>query len=202
MSYYFNMHSSPQVTLVPAAGHHTRPCPFTGRYSLTGPGHSLGNFLDPFDDSEVSDFKSCTTHDRSSEVVMHTGCSDSANLHVEAVCGHRGHILNRAFTCHGKWRPEGTDNNLLVLSVSNPRSSNHRSYFMLCLLPTSQDGVLRASPTKTSTQCESAHFNITSSGPCLQALTGAISGAAKPLDAIAVITTTSVALFLATWPAF
>jgi len=196
MNYYFSMYTSPLVTLVPAAGHHTRPCPFTGRYSLTGSANSLGNFLDPFDDAEVSDFKACTLHDRLSEVVMHTGCSDSANLHVEAVCGHR-QILNRAFTCHGKWRPEATDNNLLVLSAANPSSSSHRSYFMLCLLATSQDGVLRASPTKSSTMCEASHFNITSNGPCLQALTGAISGAEKLVDRLTVITTTSAALFVA-----
>ena len=52
---------------------------------------------------ELADLRGCTIPGRQSEAVMHAGCSDSADLHVEAECG-RGAFYNGAFTCHGKWR--------------------------------------------------------------------------------------------------
>ena len=177
MSYYFDPNNSPLVMLVPSGGHNTKPCPFSGRYSLTGPGHSLITFLDPAGGSELPDLRECSIPGRQSEAVMHAGCSDSADLHVEAECG-RGAFYNGAFTCHGKWRQEGSDRHMLVLSVLAGREAIKRDYFLLCLAPTSQDGVLKATPARNSGQCESSHFNITSSGPCLQALTGATSSGA------------------------
>jgi hypothetical protein len=180
MSYYFDPHNSPLVMLIPSGGHNTKACPFSGRYSLTGPGQSLVTFLDPAGGSEFRDLRGCSVSGRPSEVVMHAGCSDSADLHVEAECG-RGSLYNGAYTCHGKWRQEGSDRHMLVLSVTPSRDAGHRDYFLLCLSPTSQDGVMRATLAKNSGQCDASHFNITSSGPCLQALTGATSS-----DAVAV----------------
>jgi hypothetical protein len=122
---------------------------------------------------------------------MHAGCSDSADLHVEAECS-RGAFYNGAFTCHGKWRQEGSDRHMLVLSVLAGREAVKRDYFLLCLAPTSQDGVLKATPARNSGQCESSHFNITSSGPCLQALTGATSSDAVNICCSVLLTMLSV----------
>ena len=180
MSYYFDPKNSPLVMLVPHGGHNTRACPFSGRYSLTGPGNSLVTFLDPAGSNVVADLRGCTVPGRTPEATMHAGCSDSADLHIEAECG-RGMFYNGAYTCHGKWRQEESDRHMLVLSVPT-QDTSRRDFFLLCLSPTSQDGVMKATMAKNSGQCDASHFNITSSGPCLQALTGATSSGADPRD--------------------
>lgn len=177
MSFYFDPKNSPVVMLIPSGGHNTRACPFSGRYSLTGPGQSIVTFLDPAGGNELADLRGCSIPGRNPEAVMHAGCSDSADLHVEAECG-RGSFYNGAYTCHGKWRLEDSDHHMLVLSVMASREASRRDFFLLCLSPTLQDGVMKATLAKSSGQCDASHFNITSSGPCLQALTGATSSGA------------------------
>jgi hypothetical protein len=179
--------------LIPYGGHNTRACPFSGRYSLTGPGQSLVTFLDPAGGNDIADLRGCSIPGRTPEAVMHAGCSDSADLHVEAECG-RGMFYNGAYTCHGKWRQEESDRHLLVLSVTATRDASKRDFFLLCLSPTSQDGVMKATLAKNSGQCDASHFNITSSGPCLQALTGATSSGAGRSDALHFLMLVSVTL--------
>ena len=183
MSFYFDPKNSPVVMLIPSGGHNTRACPFSGRYSLTGPGQSIVTFLDPAGGNELADLRGCSIPGRNPEAVMHAGCSDSADLHVEAECG-RGSFYNGAYTCHGKWRLEDSDHHMLVLSVMASREASRHDFFLLCLSPTLQDGVMKATLAKSSGQCDASHFNITSSGPCLQALTGATSSGADPRDVV------------------
>ena len=44
-SYFFDETSAPLTTMVSNGHHNTRPCPFSGRYSITGPKSALVNLL-------------------------------------------------------------------------------------------------------------------------------------------------------------
>lgn len=237
MNFYFDPKTSPVATLVAGGHQNTRPCPFSGRYSLVGQKQDLLDLIQIDDrlDQDEQMFGDCSELN----VVMHAGCSDSADLQVEAHCQKRsissqksvwsGHdgimndapndfngVLRSEFTCHGKWEEEirmgkirnDMENVIVKRSVSaslsplstspspSDSSSSQRHFLMLstgptlrqrdnsissrryvCLTYVEQDGVLLASTSSCSSSSESPllgkrHFNITSSGPCLQALTG------------------------------
>jgi hypothetical protein len=194
MSYHFDAEQTPMKTLVSNIKN-TRPCPFSGRYSLTGSHSALTSLLDVGQDNchSVSFF-------------MQAGCSQSSDLHVESTCHPRPirdpetrlMIQNDSpintrneFTCHGQWAAssassEGSDRHLLLLS-SGPRllqEDNSLSRQFMCLEFADSDGIMSA--TILSGGCDGKQqqqqlmeaaedrdlFNITSSGPCLQALTG------------------------------
>ena len=110
--------------------------------------------------------------------------------------------VRNEFTCHGQWAtldttagatgggaaaaPAMTTRQLLLLSSSSssPRGGNAESRSFMCLEFTDSDGIMSA--TAIGGSCDAAAsdlvsleegeerelFNITSSGPCLQALTG------------------------------
>ena len=74
MNYYFDAENSPIITLVSEGGHNTRPCPFSGRYTLTGAPHTGAM------SALMSGQLNCH------QAIMHAGCSASDDLIVESVC--------------------------------------------------------------------------------------------------------------------
>merc|ERR1712029_1094315 len=174
MNYYFDAQNSPLITLV-SEGRNTRPCPFSGRYTLSaGPSTGAMSAL-------MSGQLNCH------QAVMHAGCSASDDLIVESVCSRNlEENVRTKWSCHGRWRT-GDNRQMLVLSTplftgrNNEVSSGLASASnFVCLSYTEVDGILEATASTSSCQLPDASsyqsylpgFNITSSGPCLQALTG------------------------------
>jgi len=178
MNYYFDAQNSPLITLV-SEGRNTRPCPFSGRILLSsGPNTGAMSAL-------MSGQLNCN------QAVMHAGCAASDNLIVESVCSRNlEDNVRTQWSCHGRWRTED-HRQMLVLStpfftstsraISEANSMASASNFV-CLSYTERDGIFEASAspnscqlpgTASSYQSYQPGFNITSSGPCLQALTGA-----------------------------
>ena len=177
MNYYFDPINSPMITLV-SDGHNTSPCPFSGRYTLTGAG-------------TMSALMSGQLNCR--QAVMHAGCSTSDDLIVESVCSRNlEDNIRTKWSCHGQWR---TPDNRQMLVLSTPILSGQNSNFV-CLSYTEQEGILTA--TASTNSCENMGnsdfngFNITSSGPCLQALTG---GSIRPYQGV-ILTPTLLLLVL------
>ena len=106
------------------------------------------------------------------QAVMHAGCSASDDLIVESICSRNleDNVRTR-WSCHGQWREKQTHRQMLVLStpILKGRASN-----FVCLAYTERDGILEATASTNSCLFDEYQrgFNITSSGPCLQALTG------------------------------
>lgn len=161
MNYYFDPVHSPLITLVAEGGHNTRPCPFSGHYSLAGLGGSMSALM--------SGQLNCHRG------VMHAGCSSASDdLIVESTCSaNQIDVVSTKWSCHGRWISD-EDRQMLVLST--PIFQGVTSSFV-CLSYTEKDGILEATASTNSCQLDSYQrsFNITSSGPCLQALTGASS---------------------------
>lgn len=157
MNYYFDPINSPIITLV-SSGHNTRPCPFSGRYTLSGLGGSMSALM--------SGQLNCH------QGIMHAGCSASDDLIVESVCSRNlEDNVRTKWSCHGRWT---TDDDRQMLVLSTPIFEGQQANFV-CLTYTDREGILTASASMNSCQFSSHNrgFNITSSGPCLQALTGA-----------------------------
>ena len=186
MDYHFDENSSPLSTFV-ANTRNTRSCPFSGRYSLTGSHSAMTGLLDEVEADEC----------QSVSFFMQAGCSDSSDLNIESTCHPKKSDSSREeygvqndspinvrseFICHGQW--SNNQNRQLLLLSSGPalsQSDNSLSRQFMCLEYSEHDGIMSASIVKGSCQESSQHyyhqrgggFNITSSGPCLQALTGA-----------------------------
>ena len=179
MNYYFDPLNSPIVTLV-SEGHNTRPCPFSGRYTLTASspaviGGPLGSSMTALIGGQLN----CQ------RAVMHAGClSASDDLIVESVCSRNlEDNVRTQWSCHGQWTSK-TRRQMLVLSTPNRVGGTGVSGVKgapnyVCLSYTEREGILSASASSNSCQfddggvlTDSGQFNITSSGPCLQALTG------------------------------
>ena len=107
--------------------------------------------------------------------VMHAGCSASDDLIVESTCSKNLDKVMTKWSCHGRWR----DQNKQMLVLSTPIFNGVTSNFV-CLSYTEKEGILEATASTNSCQFDEYQrtFNITSSGPCLQALTG--SGVERP----------------------
>ena len=159
MNYYFDPYNSPIVTLV-SEGVNTRPCPFSGRYSLSS----------AFGGSSMSALIGGQLNCH--HAVMHAGCSASDDLIVESVCSRNlEDNVRTQWSCHGQWTSK--NQNLIVLST--PISTGGGTPNYVCLSYTEREGILSASASSNScqfTEGRETQFNITSSGPCLQALTG------------------------------
>ena len=200
MGYHFDEENTPTKTLVSNIKN-TRPCPFSGRYSLTGSHSALTGLLDISRDEG-----GC----HSVSFFMQAGCSESSDLHVESTChprplrdpGSRNQMQNDApintrneFTCHGQWAStspteDGAGTKQLLLLSSGPtlqQKDNSLSREFMCLEFSDSDGIMSASVASGSCYQQQKSdrgllnlgdapekdlFNITSSGPCLQALTG------------------------------
>ena len=166
MNYYFDPVSSPMITLV-SDGHNTSPCPFSGRYTLNGAG-------------TMSALMSGQLNCR--QAVMHAGCSTSDDLIIESVCSRNlEDNIHYKWSCHGQWR---TQDNRQMLVLSTPSILEGQTSNFVCLSYTEQEGILTATASTNSCQedqstNEYSSFNITSSGPCLQALTGSAIGPAQ-----------------------
>jgi len=181
MNYYFDAQNSPLITLV-SEGRNTRPCPFSGRILLSsGPNTGAMSAL-------MSGQLNCN------QAVMHAGCAASDNLIVESVCSRNlEDNVRTQWSCHGRWRTED-HRQMLVLSTPFYTSSSRAAAMtseatnmasasnFVCLSYTERDGIFEASASPSSCQLPGyasnyqsyqPGFNITSSGPCLQALTGA-----------------------------
>lgn len=71
------------VTLVQAGGHNRRPCPFSGRYSLSGSLAALSGLMDVA--WATDGIRGSTTASAPLTAVMHAGCSQhSSDLNIEA----------------------------------------------------------------------------------------------------------------------
>lgn len=175
MNYYFDPKHSPMVTLV-SEGHNTRPCPFSGRYTLSS--SAIGGSSMP---ALIGGQLNCH------QAVMHAGCSASDDLIVESVCSRNlEDNVRTQWSCHGQWTSEDRTRQVLVLST--PLHGSTSNY--VCLSYTEREGILSATASSNSCIFEDAmdfnQFNITSSGPCLQALTGdATSIRGQPRVAVA-----------------
>jgi hypothetical protein len=198
MNYHFDDNTSPAATYIWSRDN-TFPCPFSGRYSLTGSHTALTNLLDVGQDN-------C----HSVSFSMQAGCSSSSDLQVESTChprpppakyfyypppqeNHQNDApvdSSNEFVCHGQWHGEsggggGGQRQLLLLStgLALQRDNSVARQFM-CMAFTDSDGVLSASVVRGSCNEEEGEyaddaFNVTSSGPCLQALTGGGASIAK-----------------------
>lgn len=177
MNYYFDPLNSPIVTLV-SEGHNTRPCPFSGRYTLTASSAVLGG-LGSSMTALIGGQLNCQRAE------MHAGClSESDDLIVESVCSRNlEDNVRTQWSCHGQWTSK-TRRQMLVLSTPNRVGGTgvevKGAPNYVCLSYTEREGILSASASSNSCQfddgapgsADSGQFNITSSGPCLQALTG------------------------------
>ena len=209
MNYHFDEESSPVATFI-SGKDNTFSCPFSGRYSLTGSRHVLADLLHAGtgeDCHRVSFF-------------MQAGCSASSDLQVESACHPQSQparyyypqsyepqgdapvsVSKSEFVCHGEWRGggrKGRGRQLLLSSGPTLRRDNSlaRQFACLSYSESAVDGVLRASISRGSCDTvrsgsEEAAFNITSSGPCLQALTG---GAERSAGGIAAVTVAALAM--------
>ena len=174
MNYYFDPVHSPLITLV-SDGRNTSPCPFSGRYTLNGAG-------------TMSALMSGQLNCR--QAVMHAGCSTSDDLIVESACSRNlEDNIHYQWSCHGKWR---TEDNRQMLVLSTPILQGQTSNFV-CLSYTEQEGILTATASTNSCEVDThprSSFNITSSGPCLQALTGSATSVKKsPFALVTIIVT-------------
>ena len=195
MGYHFDAKSTPLKTLV-SGKKNTRTCPFSGRYSLTGSHSVLTDLLDAGKGEchSVSYFMQAGCSE-SSDLHVEATCHPRPMWDPET----RQMVQNDApvnvrneFTCHGQWATLDatgggdaaamTTRQLLLLSSSSSARSrdNAESRRFMCLEFTDADGIMSA--TAIGGSCDAAApdlieeerelFNITSSGPCLQALTG------------------------------
>ena len=212
MNYYFDPVSSPITTFVSSHPHNTMSCPFSGLYNLHGRANVIHDLV-----SAPASSNPCQAH---REVLLHAGCSNSADLKFEAECGDVRQVtdfqmvngldevttdkmLRSEFTCHGQWEEavqeseteyvlnqwSGDSNGLLLKGqgqfLLRPRSRRKilvlsNNFNFLCLGYTEFDGILVASASRNSCSkfadlekvTVEPHFNITSSGPCREALTG------------------------------
>ena len=204
MNYHFDEESSPVATFI-SGKDNAFSCPFSGRYSLTGSRLTLTDLL------HASAGEDC--HRMS--FFMQAGCSDSSDLHVESACHPRSQparyyypqsyepqgdapvsVSRSEFVCHGEWR-DGKRRQLLLSSGPMLRRDNSLSRQFACLSysESAVDGVLQASISRgscaTGGASRAAAFNITSSGPCLQALTG---GAERTAGGTAAVTLAALAM--------
>ena len=218
MNYHFDEDSSPVATFI-SGKDNAFSCPFSGRYSLTGSRRVLDDLL------HAGTGDNC----KHTSFFMQAGCSDSSDLHVESACHPRSEparyyyphnyepqsdapvsVTKSEFVCHGEWRGSGGGNGdvrqLLLSSGPTLRRDNSLSRQFACMAYSESDGVLTASVTRgacagAAVGPAEAKFNVTSSGPCLQALTG---GAARrrggPATAVTALALAVTAL-LATMPA-
>jgi len=206
MNYHFDEDSSPVATFI-SGKDNTFSCPFSGRYSLMGSRLALTDLLHEGagEDCHRASF------------FMQAGCSDSSDLHVESACHPRSQparyyypqsyepqsdapvsVSKSEFVCHGEWRGRnGRGRQLLLSSGPTLRSDNSLSRQFSCLSysESAVDGVLQAHISRGScaggaaTEANEVAFNITSSGPCLQALTGGAGRTAGGSAAVVVAVT-------------
>merc|ERR1712156_871172 len=96
------------------------------------------------------------------------GWAASDNLIVESVCSRNlEDNVRTQWSCHGRWR---TEDHRQMLVLSTPFfTSTSRAISEASASPNS----CQLPGTASSYQSYQPGFNITSSGPCLQALTGA-----------------------------
>ena len=174
MNYYFDPINSPMITLVSDGGKNTSPCPFSGRYTLNGAG-------------TMSALMSGQLNCR--QAVMHAGCSTSDDLIVESVCSRNlEDNIQTKWSCHGQWR---TEDSRQMLVLSTPILQGDTANFV-CLSYTEQEGILSATASSTCDNFSQQQFNITSSGPCLQALTGGATSLGLTLTPLLLILTVVV----------
>ena len=215
MNYHFDEDSSPVATFI-SGKDNAFSCPFSGRYSLTGSRHVLDDLL------HAGTGGNC----KHMSFFMQAGCSDSSDLHVESACHPRSEparyyyphnyepqsdapvsVTKSEFVCHGEWRGGGNGDVRQLLLSSGPtlRRDNSLSRQFACMAyseSAAADGVLTASVTRgacagAAVGPAEAAFNVTSSGPCLQALTGGAArrgGPATMVAAAAALTMTVTAL--------
>ena len=193
MNYHFDEESSPVATFI-SGKDNTFSCPFSGRYSLTGSRHALADLLHAGageDCQRVSFFMQAGCSD-SSDLHVESAChprSQPARYYYPQSYEPQGDapvsVSKSEFVCHGEWRGGGRNGRgrqLLLSSGPTLRRDNSLSRQFACLSysESAVDGVLRASISRGSCatggaiteEAGEAAFNITSSGPCLQALTG------------------------------
>eukprot|EP00096_Caligus_rogercresseyi_P012905 TRINITY_DN5570_c0_g1_i1.p2 TRINITY_DN5570_c0_g1~~TRINITY_DN5570_c0_g1_i1.p2 ORF type:complete len:229 (+),score=63.15 TRINITY_DN5570_c0_g1_i1:1295-1981(+) len=181
--YHFDTKFSPTLTFVSGL-HHRQPCPFSGLYTITG-GDALPQI---FRTNEEPSSSSATTRDcrEDSSLFMYSGCSGSSNVRIETRCpassfGEANQHISSEFSCHVQWPIE---DNYQALILSPNTEAGPRDF--LCLTYLEQpDGVIRASLDQNACLVNSVKdvgtFNVSSSGPCLEALTGSdISGGSTP----------------------
>ncbi len=235
MRYHFDERSTPSRTMVSGA-RNTRPCPFSGRYSLTGSHSALTGLLDAPANADEEDCYGVS-------FFMQAGCSESSDLHVESTCHPRPLAatdrergvqsdapinVRSEFTCHGEWAAAaeggGTKQTLLLSSVpvlpaKRSGGTNSLSRHFMCLEFFDTDGIMSAttvngacgddggtSGEKSALLFPAAAtggneyvadlFNITSSGPCLQALKG---GAVAPAPHLGPLLLTTVLFLIASF---
>ena len=117
----------------------TRPCPFSGRYSIAGSSVAMLDLLRANDGFDA--FEACERL----EVVMHAGCSSdkAAELKIESSCAEYNYkksssfgVLNDApsrvsvkstFTCHGRWT-EDQDNEQRLNEFSSVTEKDFMSH--------------------------------------------------------------------------
>ena len=194
MNYHFDEESSPVATFI-SGKDNTFSCPFSGRYSLTGSRRTLSRLLhmDAGEDCHRVSFFMQAGCSASSDLHLESAChprSQPARYYYPQGYEPQGDapvsVSKTEFVCHGEWRGGGGGRDgrrrgrqLLLSSGPTLRRDNSLSRQFACLSfsESAVDGVLRASISRGS--CDAgegvasrAAFNITSSGPCLEALTG------------------------------
>jgi len=132
------------------------PCPLSGRYTISTHPHSTVPWV------------SCPSPPSSLSLI--SGCGSNA-MTLEHQCGATDNVTKTQYGCHATWTGPGRRTNVII-----SRSQRVNDY--LCLSYTDSQGVLSSHDCHPHGTVQHQHstFNISLSGPCVQALS-AVAGA-------------------------
>ena len=134
------------------------PCPLSGRYTISPQPHSTVPWV------------SCPH--RPSSLYLTSGCGSSA-MTLEHQCGHEENVTKTEYGCHASWTGPGRRTNVII-------SRNNRYNDYMCLSYTDSQGVLSSHDCHHHDTSQHSTFNISLSGPCVQALS-AVSGSSRAI---------------------
>ena len=147
-------HQSASTPAAPAA----TACPLSGRYTISP--HSALSLLPSLP---------CPA----SSLQLSSGCGASTMV-VEQQCGPQERPSRTEYSCHSSWAGPGKRTQVIISSSSSSSSRHHRQF--LCLSYTESQGRLSREDCKPAGGSRQSTFNISLSGPCVQALSS-VSGA-------------------------
>ena len=134
-------------------------CPLSGRYSISAQPQSLGPLP----------WAQCPLSSSPASLHLTSGCGSSA-MTLEARCGGAENLTRTEYGCHAAWTGPHRRTNVII-------SRNSRLGDFMCLSYTENTGVLSSEDCHPDTaQVPGSAFNLSLSGPCVQALS-AVSGA-------------------------
>jgi len=140
-------------------------CPLSGRYSISTQPQTLGPIP----------WAQCPLSSAPASLHLTSGCG-SASMTLEARCGSAVNLTRTEYGCHAAWTGPDRRTNVII-------SRNSRLGDFMCLSYTEHAGVLSSEDCHPdSDQLPGSAFNLSLSGPCVQALS-AVSGGTSVMSA-------------------